>query len=79
MATDYNKALESYPALCRVIREALETRKPTKRAEISIMHANVPIVLGCSTICFKDREDKDLGVIVVFHDMSFAGGEKKSI
>ena len=77
LETDYNKAFESFPALRQVIREAIETSKTVRRAEISIMHASVPLTIGYSTMQVRDRQGRNLGVIVNFQDISFAGGGKK--
>ena len=74
---DYNETFRNFPALCQVIREALETRKTTRRAELSIMHADVPLTIGYSTMRFKDHEGRNAGVIVIFQNISFVGGEKK--
>ena len=77
--TDYNKAFKNFPALRRMIRDALETRKTSRRTEISIMHANMPLVIGCSTMYVRNQEGKDLGVAVLFQDISFVGGDKNKL
>ncbi|MFA6434835.1 MAG: PAS domain-containing protein [Elusimicrobiales bacterium] len=77
LEADYNKAFDNFPALHQVIKEALETHKTVRRAEISIMHANVPLIIGYSTMCVKGRDGRDLGVTVIFQDISFVGGGKK--
>jgi len=75
--SDYTRAFNNFPALCRIISDALETRKTVQRAEISIMHADVPFVIGYSTVNARDRGGRDLGVIIIFQDMSFISGDKK--
>ncbi len=76
LGCNYAKAFEDFSALKEVIKEALETGKTVRRAEISIMHANVPLVIGYSTMHVKNHEGKDLGVTVIFQDISFVGGKK---
>ncbi len=73
----YETAFKDSPALRTVIHEAIETGKTVRRAEISIMHANVPLIIGYSTMHVKNPEGKDLGVTVIFQDISFVGGNKK--
>ncbi|OGR53374.1 MAG: hypothetical protein A2049_02285 [Elusimicrobia bacterium GWA2_62_23] len=67
----YEKAFEAFPALKDVIRETIETGKCVRRAEISIMHANTPLVIGYSTMLVKNHEGTELGVTVIFQDISF--------
>jgi len=74
---DYDKVFNNFPALKAVISEAIETGKTIRRAEISIMHANVPLIIGYSTMHVKNHEGRDLGVSVIFQDISFVGGNKK--
>ena len=73
---DYSKAFAGFPALNGVIHEAIETGKTVRRAEISILHANVPLIIGYSTMHVKHQDGKDLGVTVIFQDISFVGGKK---
>jgi nitrogen fixation/metabolism regulation signal transduction histidine kinase len=72
----YKKAFEGFPALTGVIREALETGRTVRRSEISVLHAGVPLIIGYSTMHVKNHEGKDLGVTVIFQDISFSGGKK---
>ncbi|HAT71493.1 MAG TPA: hypothetical protein DCS63_01595 [Elusimicrobia bacterium] len=67
----YEKAFESFPALKGVIKETIETAKCVRRAEISIMHANTPLIIGYSTMLVKNHEGVELGVTVIFQDISF--------
>src|SRR5512133_334899 len=46
----YDVAFADFPALRDVIKEALTTSKCVRRAEISIMHANTPLIIGYSTM-----------------------------
>jgi nitrogen fixation/metabolism regulation signal transduction histidine kinase len=73
---NYDKAFEDFPALTKVISETLETGKTVRRAEISVMHANVPLIIGYSTMQVKNHEGRELGVTVIFQDISFMGGKK---
>ncbi|MBI4802054.1 MAG: PAS domain-containing protein [Elusimicrobia bacterium] len=75
--SNYEKAFAGFPALRGVIKETLETGHTVRRAEISIMHANVPLVIGYSTMQVRSHEGKELGVTVIFQDISFVGGGKK--
>ncbi|MDA8132892.1 MAG: PAS domain-containing protein [Elusimicrobia bacterium] len=67
----YDEAFEGFPALIEVIKETLETGKCVRRAEISVMHANTPLVIGYSTMLVKNHEGAELGVTVIFQDISF--------
>ena len=77
MDCGYENAFKDFPALKTVIHEAIATGKTVRRAEISIMHANVPLIIGYSTMHVKNHEGRDLGVTVIFQDISFVGGNKK--
>ena len=76
IGSNYAKAFEGFEALKSVIKEALETGKTVRRAEISIMHANVPLIIGYSTTHVKNHGGKDLGVTVIFQDISFVSAKK---
>lgn len=67
----YATAFEDFPALKGVIKETLDTAKCVRRAEISIMHANTPLIIGYSTMLVKNPEGTELGVTVIFQDISF--------
>ncbi len=67
----YERAFEAFPALKDVIRETIDTGKCVRRAEISIMHANTPLIIGYSTMLVKNHEGTELGVTVIFQDISF--------
>lgn len=67
----YDEVFEAFPALKGVIKETIETGRCVRRAEISIMHANTPLIIGYSTMLVKNHEGKELGVTVIFQDISF--------
>ncbi|HCC47357.1 MAG TPA: hypothetical protein DEQ38_04475 [Elusimicrobia bacterium] len=67
----YQEMFEGFPALMEVIKETIETGKCVRRAEISIMHANTPLIIGYSTMLVKNPEGTELGVTVIFQDISF--------
>ncbi len=67
----YAEAFRDFPALQDVIKETIETGKCVRRAEISIMHANTPLIIGYSTMLVKNHEGAELGVTVIFQDISF--------
>lgn len=73
----YGQLFEDFPALKDVIKETLDTGKCVRRAEISIMHANTPLIIGYSTMLVKNHEGVELGVTVLFQDISFVA--KKSL
>lgn len=67
----YTRAFEAFPALTGVIKETIESGKCVRRAEISILHANTPLIIGYSTMLVKNHEGTELGVTVIFQDISF--------
>ena len=71
--SQYEDAFCDFPALMSVIKETLETGKCVRRAEISIQHANTPLIIGYSTMLVKNHEDKELGITVIFQDISLVG------
>ena len=73
----YDEAFSDFPALTGVIKETIETGKCVRRAEISIMHANTPLIIGYSTMLVKNHEGSELGVTVIFQDISFVA--KKAV
>ncbi|MCX5785491.1 MAG: PAS domain-containing protein [Elusimicrobia bacterium] len=72
----YDSAFESFPALRDVIRETIETGKTVRRAEISIMHASTPLIIGYSTMQVRGADGKEMGVTVIFQDISFVAAKK---
>lgn len=69
----YGNAFEGFPALKGVIRETLETGKCVRRAEISITHADTPLIIGYSTMPVRNQDGEQLGITVIFQDISFVG------
>ena len=74
--TKYDFAFENFPALRDVIRETIESGKTVRRAEISIMHASTPLIIGYSTMHVRGVDGKEMGVTVIFQDISFVGAKK---
>lgn len=75
--TPYAKSFEDFEALSKVCKETLETGKTVRRAEISIMHANIPLIIGYSTLMIKNSKGVNLGIAVIFQDISFVSTAKK--
>ncbi|MBU2524573.1 PAS domain-containing protein [Patescibacteria group bacterium] len=73
----YAKSFEDFQALSEVIKETIDTGKTVRRAEISIMHANVPLIIGYSTLMIKNSKNIYLGIAVIFQDISFVSATKK--
>ncbi len=73
----YDEIFFDFPALTGVIKETIGTGKCVRRAEISIMHANTPLIIGYSTMLVKNPEGVELGVTVIFQDISFVS--KKAV
>jgi len=69
---DYAAALGSFPALCEVVRGALETHKTVHRAEVSVLHGDAPLIIGYSTLQVKNRSGEYLGLGIIFQDLTFA-------
>ncbi|MEA3306340.1 MAG: PAS domain-containing protein [Elusimicrobiota bacterium] len=72
----YEKSFEDFEALSKVIKETIKTGKTVRRAEISIMHANVPLIIGYSTLMIKNSKGASLGIAVIFQDISFVTAKK---
>ena len=73
----YEDMFGDFPALRGVIKETLDTGKCVRRSEISILHANTPLIIGYSTMLVKNHEGVELGVTVLFQDISFVS--KKAV
>ncbi|MBI5623565.1 MAG: PAS domain-containing protein [Elusimicrobia bacterium] len=67
----YSTALCSFPSLCDVIREALRTHKTVHRAEVSVLHADKPMVIGYSTLQVRNPKGEYLGIGIIFQDLTF--------
>lgn len=74
---EYFSVLADFPALRNVVREALETRKTVYRAELSVLHGDVPLIIGYSTLHVKNRTGECLGVGVIFQDITSVGRAKR--
>jgi nitrogen fixation/metabolism regulation signal transduction histidine kinase len=72
---DYHDMFRGFPALVGVLKETLDTGKCVRRAEISIMHANTPLIIGYSTMLVRNQAGRELGVTVIFQDISFKGAK----
>ena len=72
----YPKALAGFPSLCGVINETLKTKNTVRRSEISILHANTPLIIGYSTLLIKDNAGGVMGIAVIFQDITFAAVKK---
>lgn len=66
----YREALEPYPALCDVIAAALESHQVVHRAEISVLHRDAEMIIGYSTLLVRNRQGEDLGVGIIFQDLT---------
>lgn len=66
----YAQALEPYPALCEVIRDALVSQKTVHRGEFTAMHADARMTIGYSTLQVRNRAGASLGVGVIFQDLT---------
>ncbi len=72
----FEKALAGFPSLCGVINETLKTKNTVRRSEISILHANTPLIIGYSTLLIKDNAGGVMGIAVIFQDITFAAVKK---
>jgi len=68
----YLQALEPYPALCDVIKDALESGRIVRRAEVSVMHGDARMTIGYSTMRVRGPGGENLGVGVIFQDLTLA-------
>lgn len=69
-------ALDGYPRLLDIVRRALETRQTVQRAEVDLVHADVPMTIGYSTLQVKTRAGECLGIGVIFQDLTLHAGKK---
>ncbi|MBI4678633.1 MAG: PAS domain-containing protein [Elusimicrobia bacterium] len=67
----YSAALAGFPALRDVVRDALKTHKTVHRAELSVLHADKPMVIGYSTLQVRNPKGDYLGIGVIFQDLTF--------
>lgn len=75
---NYSKVFLDFEALVGVIGETMKTGAVKRRAEIRIMHANTPLIIGYSTIMVKDEKGENMGVAVIFQDISFMSENSKA-
>jgi len=68
----FTLALSGFPMLCDVVRDALENHKTVHRAEVSVLHADTPLVIGYSTLQVKNRKGDYLGIGIIFQDLTVA-------
>lgn len=74
----YRVALEPYPQLCDVIAGILESRKAVHRAEVSVRHGDSEMIIGYSTLLVRTPAGEDLGVGVIFQDLTMVLKKKAS-
>ncbi|MEK7388239.1 MAG: PAS domain-containing protein [Elusimicrobiota bacterium] len=67
----FTTALSGWPALSGVIEETLSTHKTVHRAELTVMHADCPLVIGYSTLQVTNRAGDHLGIGIIFQDLTF--------
>ena len=67
---NYEVALSGFPALCAVVRNALATHQTVHRAEVSVFHGDMPLIIGYSTLQVKNRKGENLGLGISFQDLS---------
>lgn len=72
----YEVALSGFPALCEVVRNALETHQTVHRAEVSVLHGDAPLIIGYSTLQVKNRKGEYLGLGIIFQDLTFVQRKK---
>ncbi|MDE2144086.1 MAG: PAS domain-containing protein [Elusimicrobia bacterium] len=73
----YLQALAPYPALCDVLRAALDTHKIVHRGEISAKHGDAEIIIGYSTLQVRNSGGEYLGVGVTFQDLTLVLAKAK--
>ncbi len=78
IGNSFESALGEYPALCQVISETVKTHQTVRRAEVSILHGNTPLIIGYSTLQIKNRKNDVLGIAVVFQDITFVTPAKRT-
>ncbi len=66
---NFREAFALYPDLTGVIERMMKTGKTIRRAELRIMHADVPLKIGYGTMIVKS-EEKKLGYSIIFQNIS---------
>ncbi len=74
----YREALEPYPALCEVVAQALESRRTVHRGEVRVMHSDTEMVIGYSTLLVRNRKGEQLGVGIIFQDLTLVVPVRRS-
>ena len=77
MGKPYAQALASYPALCDVLRAALDTHKIVHRGEISAKHGDAEMIIGYSTLQVRNSAGEHLGVGITFQDLTMVLAKTK--
>ena len=72
----YDQVLEPYPALREVIRGTLDTHKTVLRAEVTILHGDVNIVIGYSTLQVRTPQGQTLGIGIIFQNLTLVTKQK---
>jgi PAS domain-containing protein len=72
----YAEALAPYPALCEVLKAALDTHKIVHRGEISAKHGDAEMIIGYSTLQVRNSGGDYLGVGVTFQDLTMVLRQK---
>ncbi|GAB4029232.1 MAG: hypothetical protein Fur0012_03300 [Elusimicrobiota bacterium] len=67
---DFRNSFASYPELIEAIDRIMKTGKTARRAELKILHADVPLKIGYGTMVVK-AGDKILGYSIIFQNISF--------
>lgn len=67
---NFKIAFTSFPELIAAIDKTMSTGKTARRAEMRIMHADIPIKIGYGTMPVKSK-NKILGYYIIFQDISF--------
>jgi PAS domain-containing protein len=76
LGKSYEQALASYPELCAVLRAALSTHSIVRRAEVSATHGDAKMVIGYSTLQVRNRNGDDLGIGIIFQDLTLVLNQK---
>lgn len=73
----FDTVLAPYPALCEVVRDALDTHKTVHRAEVSVLHGDARMTIGYSTLQVRNRRGEYLGIGIIFQDLTMVLARKK--
>ena len=78
LGKSYQQALAPYPALCAVLKTALDTHTIVHRGEISATHGDAEMIIGYSTLQIKTGEGNYLGVGIIFQDLTMVLRQKNA-